>query len=432
MTIYKRLLLILAVTVAASTLLFIGSTTAQNGRSSKSKPTVNKPSNKLTREQIEEQKKVAAKLKALRAQDKIESYSPIWSEAVAFAETPAVRDLPPARVSRTKNRRILAAEAYREKNVTNIKNIRPGYDDGNTAPFEDPTLKSQPFSRSVMPGVVTNTIANFDGSDMDAGAILLGGRFAPPDTNAATGPNHVVLTTNAGFQVYTKAGVALTPLTRISSLLVGIPNAADDDGDPIVLYDWMADRWMIMQFNLRFTNNQMHMHFAVSKTPDPTGAYYAYDFLTTAGRFSDYPHIGVWPDGYYMSTNDFNAAGTAFLGAGMYTVERAKMLVGDPTAKIIGFNTDPTHGGMLPTNHQGYTPPPAGVPNLFFEFDANEFGAAFDLVRTFALVPNYAVPASSTLTPGPDIPTVAFDARNPSRPFRHRPIGDRGRSGCDC
>src|SRR6185436_21075903 len=98
--IYKRLLLILAVTIVASTLLFIGSTTAQNGRSARSKPAP-RPSARQRAAETQEQKKLAAKLKALRGPDKIESYDPIWSEAVAFAETPAVRDLKPQPAARS-------------------------------------------------------------------------------------------------------------------------------------------------------------------------------------------------------------------------------------------------------------------------------------------------------------------------------------------
>jgi subtilisin-like proprotein convertase family protein len=289
-----------------------------------------------------------------------------------------------------------------------------------TGPFVDPTLSTRfdrdgsKSGRSTTPLVVTNPLQNFDGPDMDQGAILFGGRFAPPDTNAAVGPNHVVITCNAGFQIFTKAGVALTPLTKISTLLAGIPGAADDDGDPIVLYDGLADRWLISQFRLTLTNGSTHEHVAISKTGDPTGAYFAYDFLLTPNRVGDYPHLGVWPDGYYMATNDFNTSLTAFLGAGLYALERNKMLVGDPTAKIIGFNTPPTEGGMLPTNLQGFTPPPVNTPNLFIEFDADEFGAATDLIRAFEFRPNYVTPASSTLTQLTDIPVAPFDARQPA------------------
>ena len=185
-------------------------------------------------------------------------------------------------------------------------------------------------------------------------------------------------------------------------------------------------RWLISH-HLRVTNGSTHEHIAISKTPDPTGAYFAYDFLLTPNRPGDYPHFGVWPDGYYMATNDFSLPvfSGPFQGAGLYAFERTKMLAGDPTAKIIGFNTNNQHGGMLPTNLQGFTTPPVGTPNLFFEFDAAIFGAPFDLIRAFEFHVDFHVPANSTLTQGPDIPVAAFDARQPAAPIDQPAPGER-------
>ena len=51
-------------------------------------------------------------------------------------------------------------------------------------------------------------------------------------------------------------------------------------------------------------------------------------------KFNDYPKFGVWPDAYYMTDNQFNQAGTAFLGAGAFAFDRAKMLAGDPDGEL--------------------------------------------------------------------------------------------------
>ena len=212
---------------------------------------------------------------------------------------------------------------------------------------------------------------NFDGVDADGGAAVFGGRVAPPDTNGAVGPNHYFMTTNLGMRIYDKAGAPLTPIVRMSSFMVGIPNAADDDGDPVVLYDSLADRWIISQFNLRVTTNTTHQHVAVSKTGDPTGAYWVYDFLLThwpGGRLSRTCRCGQTAT-TCRPTILLRLSQAPFLGGGFYAMERAKMLVGDPTAKIIGFNLGTSHSGMLPTNFQGFTPPPVGTPNYFWEFD---------------------------------------------------------------
>ena len=45
---------------------------------------------------------------------------------------------------------------------------------------------------------------------------------------------------------------------------------------------------------------------AVSTTSDATGSYNRYAFSYGTTNFNDYPKLGVWPDGYYMSYNIFN------------------------------------------------------------------------------------------------------------------------------
>ena len=353
---------------------------------------------------------------------------PTWSTAVGFLETPELREVKTEPLTREQWEKLESVREEKEKNEENTRRLKTP--NGKfTGSFADSAINNFKHPNQQV-NSVTNPIQNFDGLDMDTLAPLFGGgRFAPPDTNAAVGPNHVVMTTNSAVRVYDKTGTPLTAPVRISALLAGIANAMDDDGDPIVLYDSLADRWVISQFNLRVTNNSTHQHIAVSKTGDPTGAYFAYDFLMTANRPADYPHMGVWSDGYYMSTNDFSLPvfSNPFQGAGLYAFERNKMLVGDPTAKIIRFNTNNQHGGLLPSNLQGFTPPPVGTPNLFGEFDADEFGAATDLVRFFAFHADFATPANSTLTQGPDIPTTPFDARSPaSRSVLQQPAPGEG------
>ena len=184
-----------------------------------------------------------------------------------------------------------------------------------------------------------------------------------------------------------------------------------------MVYDPLADRWILSQFCV--TPVPGHQIFAVSKTPDPTGAYFVYDFVLPNINFQDYPHIGVWPSGYFMSTNQFNQAGTAFLGAGAFAFDRIKMVSGDPTASYIYVDEFgsicPSCGGQLPTDIDGTVTPPVGAPNLFMEFRADEFGDPADALRIFAFTPNYTTPASSTFTQvGTDLTLAPFDANSPT------------------
>lgn len=255
----------------------------------------------------------------------------------------------------------------------------------------------------------------------------------PPDTNGDVGPNHYVQSTNVRVSIFNKTGAPLiAPSLQSNTFFTGLPagNACrnSDDGDPIVLYDSLADRWMISQFEVDDVPG--HQCIAISTTPDPTGSYYAYDFVMPNIKFFDYPHYGVWPDGYYLTVNQFNQAGTAFQGGGIFAFDRIKMLAGDPTAGYVYhdvFNDDPNAGGMLPTDFDGIIPPPDGLPNRVMEFRADEFGDPLDAIRTYELVPDYTNPPASTFTIRSDVALAAFDARSPnSRNVIEQPGGGAG------
>jgi hypothetical protein len=225
---YQRSLLIFGITSLTFLVMFISFGEAQNRKRSADKDSaagrktnIVAPPLRNVRELLKNRKSNTPGSPASLppVTDGLEPYS---ASAVAFIETPAVRDLTPVTQSREELAKSYAAREDREKNESNTKRVKPLSDPSMTGPFVDPTLSTRfdrdgsKSGRSTTPLVVTNPLQNFDGPDMDQGAILFGGRFAPPDTNAAVGPNHVVITCNAGFQIFTKAGVALTPLTKIS------------------------------------------------------------------------------------------------------------------------------------------------------------------------------------------------------------------------
>ena len=196
---------------------------------------------------------------------------------------------------------------------------------------------------------------------------IAAGNSAPPDTNGDVGPRDYVQTVNTIVGIWDKSGVPRGSSFKQSSLFAALGGICSrvDDGDPVVLYDRIADRWLISQFSFTSsTTPPYHECIAISQTPDPTGVYFLYDFVVPGTEFPDYPKFGVWPDGYYMTTNQFNNGGP-FDGVGAFVFDRQKMLVGDPTAGSIYFNLNlASHSegifGMLPSDHDGLLPPPAG------------------------------------------------------------------------
>lgn len=184
---------------------------------------------------------------------------------------------------------------------------------------------------------------------------------------------------------------------------LGAPCGARDDGDPVVVYDQLADRWLITQFCLAETSNY-HQLIAISKTGDPTGAYYLYDFVMPSGKFNDYPHFGVWPDAYYMTDSQFDQSTDTFVQSGVFAFNRVKMLVGDPAANYIYFDTAALFppgaagsangpfgiAGILPADLDGFAPPPAGAPCPFAYFQAAEFNEPGDRLRIFNFHADFA------------------------------------------
>ena len=187
----------------------------------------------------------------------------------------------------------------------------------------------------------------------------------PPDTNGEAGTTQYVQMVNSAYQVFDKTGSSLLGPNSIDSLWTGMSGscASDGDGDPVVMYDQLANRWIITQFAGGLT----HECIAVSTSNDATGTYARYDYNLVSiagGGLYDYPHLGVWPDGYYLTMNVFNSFGTAYLGPQAFAMNRAKMLTGDLSAEMQAApRLSASNPPMLPSDLDGTTLPPAGAPN---------------------------------------------------------------------
>jgi len=213
---------------------------------------------------------------------------------------------------------------------------------------EDPVLQDYMGTRSSR-----GPINSFDGVGNVNGVL-------PPDTDGDVGPNHYFQMINLSFAIWDKQGNKLYGPVDNSTLWAGFvgPWAGTNDGDPVVLYDEMADRWMASQFAIHTSNGTYWELIAISQTGDPLGAYYRYAFEFPA--FNDYPHLGVWPDAYYATFNMFESGNNR---AGVAAFEREKMLEGDPDAQMVYYDRW-NDWNMLPADLDG-SPPPEGTPHYF-------------------------------------------------------------------
>lgn len=275
--------------------------------------------------------------------------------------------------------------------------------------FDDSVVQSVPT-----PSAPTTTGLNFAG--VGNGDYGFAPNAAPPDTNGVVGTTQYVQWVNSSFAVFDKATGAiaagfpkqgnapwagfLTPGTNTLSRC-----ATANDGDPIVQFDKAAGRWILTQFVV--SSQPFLQCVAVSTTSDATGSYARYAFQYA--NFPDYPKLGVWPDGYYIS---FNIFGSTFLGGLACAYDRTAMLAGASATQIC-FGPTSSFASPLPSDLDGSTPPPAGSPaffvnlqtttslNLFkFHADFNNPSASTFTGPTVITVPGFAVACSN----GPCIP----------------------------
>lgn len=216
-------------------------------------------------------------------------------------------------------------------------------------------------------------LASFEGLDF-----ATWGAGHPPDTNGDVGPTHYIQTVNTSIGIYEKAsGTRVAAFTFDTFMSLGnFGNLCDTDnfGDPVVLYDTFEDRWIITDFafTLDASNNIVNPPgafecFAVSKTGDPVAGGWNFYAINTTGGLGDYPKLGVWPDGLYMSVNMFDyAIAGSFQNVRLYALNKAQMYAGTPSVQVISFDVPATEFTLLPSNARLQTgTPPAGSPNYF-------------------------------------------------------------------
>ena len=340
------------------------------------------------------------------------AFGPRVVQPEAYDLSPALRDLPvlPAEPQP------LQPEASPRRWAVPVP--LPGARSGQETGFQPDGALQAPFSVQAM----QSPKFNFEGvrNQENSGLVL------PPDTNGDVGPNHYVQFVNLSFKIW-----SLNRSTSTATLVKGplpgraiwdgftAPCGTENDGDVIVLYDHLADRWFFSQFAWpNGKNGPFYQCIAVSQTGDPTGSYYRYQYKWTSGAgtnvLNDYPKFGVWPDGYYMSVNQFTAVTEAWRGTGVAVFDRTRMLQGQP-ASMVSFDlfpVDTNFSSLLPSDLDGQAPP-AGTPNYFAAVFDNTVISSVDTLRLWEFHVDWANPSASTFGQSgqPDVvlPTASFN-----------------------
>src|SRR5262249_49380841 len=314
---------------------------------------------------------------------------PIIFSDVHHDVSPAVRDMPTIQGQGNWGAAHLKHEAEPARRIP----LPPGMGNPHQGPVGDAALQSATFAAPA--ALAPTTGLGFDG--LGNASLGFSVTSAPPDTNGSVGATQYVQWVNTSFAVFNKSTGALIPGPIAGNQLwagFGGGCQTNNDGDPIVLYDKAANRWVFAQFSVSTT--PFLQCVAVSTTSDATGTYNRYSFQYS--NFDDYPKMGVWPDAYYVTFNMFN--GNSFVGADACAYDRNAMLNGQPATQVC-FQQGTSVGGLLPSDLDGATPPPAGSPNFQLFFGTNN-------LNLFKFHVDFATPANSTFTGPTTLAVTAF------------------------
>jgi len=233
----------------------------------------------------------------------------------------------------------------------------------------------------------------------------------PPDTNLSVGDNQVVETINFQFGVFDKStGNRVYGPASLTTLWNGFGGPCENlgRGDPVVVFDKAAHRWIISQIagitSIPTAFPPDTECVAISQTSDATGTYYRYAFILNPDEFVDYVKLGVWPDAYYLLNNSVDFSEVTPRAPQLCALDRSQMLAGAP-ASAQCFFPDRFHSFLLPSDLDGSKPPPLGAPNYFVGLDRQ----SFNVLNLFKFHVDFSNPSNSTFTGPTQIPVQPYN-----------------------
>jgi hypothetical protein len=285
----------------------------------------------------------------------------------------------------------------------------------------------------------------------------------PSDNSLAAGPNHIVQIVNTRMAIFTKTGKVLYGPVGTSNIFKGFGGACEthDNGDAVVRYDQLADRWLIvMPIFSRMPrrpnepvapragqpaaesqvgqagqpggarklelppkaaptdlsdeaiqrrprgprpppdSGSYAMCYAVSTGPNPMGSYYRYEFIRPL--FPDYPRPAIWPDGYYVPTS----TGDAVIQKHACVADRARMLKGEDATEQCMIVDDVNF--LNNADVDGKQLPPAGAPNIMLAAGGTQLRKVFEdsAIYAWKYHVDWKDPSKTTVV-GPEVIPVA-------------------------
>jgi hypothetical protein len=240
--------------------------------------------------------------------------------------------------------------------------------------FQDPVAQRAPSTGAAAP-----LVRSFEGM----GDGLSQQISTPPDANGDVGPHHYLQVTNGVFAVFAKSGVLLSGPTAEYLLWKGFDGlcGSQDQGDPVAVYDGVADRWIMSHMAWGATEGRQCI--VVSQTADPLGAWYRYEFSFPA--HNDYSKLSVWPSAYILTTSQPSSLQVCAL-------DREQMLLGAQASEQC-FAPVIANAFPFAADVDGTRQPAPGTPAYVFTLSPFE-----STLGVFRLAIDWTVPSQSRIS----------------------------------
>lgn len=328
------------------------------------------------------------------------------TQAQFLGTTQPLRDLAPAPATSAEKKK--RDRGLRGKTIPNFngRGIHPPYapdalPQGPDALWQTAQLKTV--------NTLVEPLVNIEGMDENIG------QATPPDPAGDIGKDYYIQMVNATvFQLFDKTGIAITGPMNLNTLWNDL--GFGSGGDPIVLYDEEAQRWIMTEF----PPFQNFLLVAVSETSDPMGAWSAYSFSTPS--FPDYPKYSIWSNALVVTTNEGGPGQHE-----IYFIDREALLNLEPVVdiqriQIPGFAGGPGFQVSSPIDWSGSIAPPASADPMIIRINDDAWGAPQDQIEIWSFDVDFANPNNTTAT------TEVIN----TAPFDSNPCAISGGFGFDC
>jgi hypothetical protein len=244
------------------------------------------------------------------------------------------------------------------------------------APGPAPPKQASPAS-ALQRGAVRATSAAVPvlGTSFKAVEFIADSPFVPPDTMGAVGPTQILVHTNGRVRLFDKSGAMGALNTTADNFWASVGGVTNGTSDPHVEYDRLSERWFLTIITVNNSPNDVLVARSSGPTITDGTSFTFFGFQGEAGRFTDYPTLGVDKHAVYIGANMFDAVTFGFRNTTVFVIDKADLLTTPPVLNVTAFRNLIS----MPSFDGPFTPQPAtnwdpnATHGYFVGVDAAEF-----------------------------------------------------------